>query len=291
MRQEIESIKRHNELVQEQLLAITRTLATLTQNQAAGSPNPSVNFAAGTQPPVATENEELHEQAPTNQPGHPPGFARVGRDPQPSAAPSWGTSAFVPDVHYRSTTRAPTPRASGAHPAPQEPHPYAAPIPPVRNPPPSEGRTQPYYLEAKAVRQDSQDVRLRDPRRVEEIVESMDRTIALRGPQNPPEQDELAKLLGRLATPFTHAIMSEERPRKFMVPKFTLYDGSGDLGDHLSHYQHTMALHGASDAFMCRTFITSLKGTALKWFHNLPPNSITSFYELGRQFLDSKKYL
>ncbi|KAA8519121.1 hypothetical protein F0562_013405 [Nyssa sinensis] len=80
--------------------------------------------------------------------------------------------------------------------------------------------------------------------------------------------------------------MSEERPRKFMVPKFTLYDGSGDPGDHLSHYQHTMALHGAFDAFMCRTFITSLKGTALKWFHNFPPNSITSFYELGRQFLD-----
>ena len=87
MRQEIESIKRHNELVQEQLLAITRTLATLTQNQWMNPPIPPVNTAAGTQPPVATENEEFHEQAPNNQPGHPQGVARVGRDPQPSAAP------------------------------------------------------------------------------------------------------------------------------------------------------------------------------------------------------------
>ncbi|KAA8529809.1 hypothetical protein F0562_034334 [Nyssa sinensis] len=149
------------------------------------------------------------------------------------------------------------------------------------------GQDQPTHVGPEVTRPAShQPILPRGSVRAEEVAESMDRTAVTRGAQH-PEQDELARLLGRSATPFTNAIMAEERPKKFIVPKFTPYDGTGDPGDHLSHYQHTMALHGTSDAFLCRTFVTSLNGTALKWFHHLPPNSVSSFYELGRRFLDS----
>ncbi|GMN48556.1 hypothetical protein TIFTF001_017735 [Ficus carica] len=41
------------------------------------------------------------------------------------------------------------------------------------------------------------------------------------------------------------------------------------------------------DNMMCKLFAQSLKGVALRWFYNLPPESIDSFDELSLEFMRS----
>ena len=45
-----------------------------------------------------------------------------------------------------------------------------------------------------------------------------------------------------------------------------------------------MSFYGHSDVARCRFFYTCLKGTALKWFNNLPPRSIDSWQVLKTKF-------
>ncbi|RVW60667.1 hypothetical protein CK203_048878 [Vitis vinifera] len=39
-----------------------------------------------------------------------------------------------------------------------------------------------------------------------------------------------------LSTPLAPQIMQQRHPPRFTVPKFTIYDGTTDLFDHLMHY-------------------------------------------------------
>ncbi|MEZ0180426.1 hypothetical protein ['Camptotheca acuminata' phytoplasma] len=97
----------------------------------------------------------------------------------------------------------------------------------------------------------------------------------------PPPQHVLI-----LGTSFTREVMEVYLPRKFNLPKFDLYDGTTDPEEQLTRFHHTMALLEKSDALMCRCFITSLEGVALKWFHSLPRNSIANFEELTARLID-----
>ncbi|GMN23833.1 hypothetical protein TIFTF001_040500 [Ficus carica] len=59
--------------------------------------------------------------------------------------------------------------------------------------------------------------------------------------------------------------------------------------DHLLQYKHvvqsTNILTDMLDDIMCKLFAQSLKGAALRWFCNLPPESINSFDELSLEFM------
>ncbi|GMN51388.1 hypothetical protein TIFTF001_020542 [Ficus carica] len=64
-----------------------------------------------------------------------------------------------------------------------------------------------------------------------------------------------------------------------------------DLHDHLLQYKHvvqsTNIPTGMLDDMMCKLFAQSLKGAALRWFCNLPPESIDSFDKLSLEFMRS----
>ena len=64
-----------------------------------------------------------------------------------------------------------------------------------------------------------------------------------------------------------------------------------DLHDHLLQYKHVMQMMNIPtdilDDTMCKLFAQSLKGVALRWFCNLPPESIDSFEELSVEFMRS----
>ncbi|XP_059635343.1 uncharacterized protein LOC132277505 [Cornus florida] len=61
-------------------------------------------------------------------------------------------------------------------------------------------------------------------------------------------------------TPFTDDVYLVERPKKFTMPSFTQFDGTGDPSRHLYHYAQKMALDDRNDPWMCRVFLTSLTG-------------------------------
>ena len=63
-----------------------------------------------------------------------------------------------------------------------------------------------------------------------------------------------------LSTPFCSHIIHYEPPRKFLVPKFSTYDGSNGPFDHIMHYRQLMTLDIGNDALLCKVFPASLQG-------------------------------
>ncbi|GMN58219.1 hypothetical protein TIFTF001_027316 [Ficus carica] len=103
-----------------------------------------------------------------------------------------------------------------------------------------------------------------------------------------PGFDDLAR--GVRETPLTSRITNTITP-KFESISFPRFDGMLDPHDHLLQYkdvvQSTNIPTGMLDDMMCKLFAQSLKGAALRWFCNLPPESIDSFDELSLEFMRS----
>nr|KYP60821.1 hypothetical protein KK1_023235 [Cajanus cajan] len=55
------------------------------------------------------------------------------------------------------------------------------------------------------------------------------------------------------------------------------YDGTTDSDEHIDLYTTQINIYTNEDAILCRVFLTSLKGTALNWYTQLPVESIDSF--------------
>ena len=87
--------------------------------------------------------------------------------------------------------------------------------------------------------------------------------------------------------PFTASITSHPLPSKFKMPTLDSCDGMCDPCDHIATFKITMHLQGVPDEIMCRAFPTTLKGPARVWFGKLPPNTITSFQELSKLFVNN----
>ena len=80
-------------------------------------------------------------------------------------------------------------------------------------------------------------------------------------------------------------ILDYEPPRGFVIPAFSMFDGSTDPYDHMLHYNQAMILNAVNDRLLCKVFPASLRGLALAWFHKLPRNSINSFNDLWAAFV------
>ncbi|XP_043697316.1 uncharacterized protein LOC122648129 [Telopea speciosissima] len=86
--------------------------------------------------------------------------------------------------------------------------------------------------------------------------------------------------------PLTREPMRAELPKGFKPPTFEAYDGKGDPNDHINYFNAMMIVYGGSDVVSCRSFPTSLKGPVALWFAKLKPNSIRSFTELAKAFVN-----
>ncbi|XP_050251583.1 uncharacterized protein LOC126698416 [Quercus robur] len=110
---------------------------------------------------------------------------------------------------------------------------------------------------------------------MEEMKENMRRT-------NPIED-----LVHRTDSPFTASINGHPLPSKFKMPSLDSYDKTRDPFDHIATFKTTMHLQGVPDKIMCRAFPTTLKGPAWVWFSKIPPNSVSSFKELSKLFVNN----
>ena len=110
---------------------------------------------------------------------------------------------------------------------------------------------------------------------MEEMKENMRRV-------NPIED-----LVYRTDSPFTPSINGHPLPPKFKMLSLDSYDGTRDLFDHIATFKTTMHLQGVPDEIMCRAFLTTFKGPTQVWFSKIPPNSISSFEELSKFFVNN----
>ena len=94
-------------------------------------------------------------------------------------------------------------------------------------------------------------------------------------------------LVHRIDSPFTASINGDPLPPKFKMPSLDSCDGTCDPFDHIATFKTTMHLQGVLDEIMCRTFPTTLKGLARVWFSKIPPNSVSSFEELSKLFVNN----
>ena len=94
-------------------------------------------------------------------------------------------------------------------------------------------------------------------------------------------------LVHRTDFPFIVSITSHPLPSKFKTPTLDSYNGTRDPYDHITTFKKTMHFQGVLDEIMCRAFPTTLKGLVRVWFGKLPPNTINSFKELSKLFVNN----
>ena len=85
----------------------------------------------------------------------------------------------------------------------------------------------------------------------------------------------------------TASINSHPLPSKFKMPSLDSYDGMRDPFDHIATFKTTMHLQGVLDEIMCKVFPTTLKGPTRVWFNKIPPNTVDSFEELSKLFVNN----
>ena len=88
-----------------------------------------------------------------------------------------------------------------------------------------------------------------------------------------------------LSSPLGQHIFDYEPPRGFVIPPFSIYEGSSYPYDHMLHFNQAMILNAGNDRLLCKVFPASLKIPALAWFHKLPRGSLNSFNQLWDTFV------
>ena len=86
--------------------------------------------------------------------------------------------------------------------------------------------------------------------------------------------------------PYTQRIELLETPSGYQPPKFHQFDGQGDPRQHVAHFVETCDSAGTHGDLLVKQFVRSLKGKAFDWYVSLAPESINSWRQLEREFLN-----
>ncbi|CAA0819585.1 Unknown protein, partial [Striga hermonthica] len=90
---------------------------------------------------------------------------------------------------------------------------------------------------------------------------------------------------GSRGHPFSQHILDADLPQGFRDLNIS-YDGSTDTSRHMKSFENMSVLHRYNDPLQCRAFLTTLRGSAQDWFHQLPARAIKDFEEFSSSFLN-----
>ena len=93
------------------------------------------------------------------------------------------------------------------------------------------------------------------------------------------------RMVRAMDSPFTSTVLECLVPSKFRLPQLEPFDGLRDPQDHLNTFKTTLGLQQPLDEILCRSFPTTLKGAARKWFTKLSTSSVDNFEQLRIAFL------
>ena len=96
----------------------------------------------------------------------------------------------------------------------------------------------------------------------------------------------LDNLVQQANSPFIPRIANFPLPSRFKVPPLENFDGTKDSFDYLEAFKTIMQLQAVPEEIMCRAFPIGLRGSARVWFNKLESESIGSFVQLSRTFID-----
>ena len=126
-------------------------------------------------------------------------------------------------------------------------------------------------------------------RRVPHLEKEMDqiRKVMDEMRENMRRANPVEDLVHQTDSPFMASIKGYPLPPKFKMPSLDSYDGTRDPFDHIATFKTTMHLQGVPDEIMCKAFPTTLKGPTRVWFSKIPPNTVSSFEELSKLFVNN----
>ncbi|KAG8390921.1 hypothetical protein BUALT_Bualt01G0133900 [Buddleja alternifolia] len=75
-------------------------------------------------------------------------------------------------------------------------------------------------------------------------------------------------------------------PMGYQPPKLQQFDGKGNPKQHVAHFMETCNNAGTDGDLLVKQFVRSLKGNAFDWYVNLEPESIDSWDQMEREFLN-----
>ncbi|KAM1201782.1 hypothetical protein ACFX2J_017828 [Malus domestica] len=86
--------------------------------------------------------------------------------------------------------------------------------------------------------------------------------------------------------PYSKKIDTLKMPMGYQPPKFMQFDGKGNPKQHVAHFVETCNNTGTEGDYLAKQFVRSLKGNAFEWYTDLEPESINSWEQLEREFLN-----
>ncbi|KAI5353101.1 hypothetical protein L3X38_005993 [Prunus dulcis] len=85
---------------------------------------------------------------------------------------------------------------------------------------------------------------------------------------------------------YTKRLDNLRMPMSYQPPKFMQFDGKGNPKQHVAHFIEMCNSAGTNDDYLVKQFVRSLRGTTFNWYIDLEPESIDSWEQMEREFLN-----
>jgi hypothetical protein len=85
--------------------------------------------------------------------------------------------------------------------------------------------------------------------------------------------------------PLVQALWDAQVPANFKIHELPSFDGKTDPLEHLMAVGTQTSIIGAEEHFKCKLFSSTFKDAALRWYMNLPNNSVTGYADFHCKFV------
>jgi hypothetical protein len=85
--------------------------------------------------------------------------------------------------------------------------------------------------------------------------------------------------------PLVQALWDAQVPANFKIPQLPSFDGKTDPLEHLMAVGSRTSIIGTEEHLKCKLLASTFKDAALRWYMNLPENSIASYADFHRKFI------